>query len=216
LYWNTTFHSINFSITEAGNFTRQNADWGSGFLAACPSDEIGAEFVTMRAFNLLTLCLLLLFATIAQAQSCNPATVSLIVHDETGAILTESDLKMLAAALPESIGDAGVSVAEVSLAPDEKSFYWDESTDFQKGRKVPALLFSNAATCTMNLGDVVLLFHRRKMRLRFNIEIDRSTKDRRPVVQSPKFEHGVFELDLKDWSHDKNGIIPSNRWKRHS
>jgi hypothetical protein len=174
------------------------------------------EIVVMRAFNLLTFSLVLLFATIAQAQSCNPATVSLVVHDEKGAILTESDLKTLAAALPGSIGDAEISVGEVSLAPDEKSFYWDESTDFPKGKKVPALHFSNAATCVMNLGEVMLEFHGRKMQLRFNIEIDRSTNDRRPVVQSPKFQNGLFELDLKDWSHDRNGIIPSDRWKRHS
>ena len=164
--------------------------------------------------RLLIPLLLLLAATTANAQYCNPASVSLLLHNKDGTALTEAELKSIAGSLPKEIGDAKVWVGEASLAPDNKSFYWEESTEYANGKKVPALMFSNSSTCTMKLTEVTIDFGGRKMRLVFNIDIARSTEDRRPVIYAPNFQNSTFQLNLTGWSHDPNTIIPADRWKR--
>ena len=103
---------------------------------------------------------------------------------------------------------------EARLAPGNKTFYWWDSTDWAKGRKVPALMFSNYAPREMRLGEATLEFHGRKMRLIFNLEITRATGDRRPVIYGPRFQNGTFRLELSGWSHDPHAIMLANRWKR--
>lgn len=168
----------------------------------------------MRTATLLAVALLLISAGSVDAQYCNPAVVSVIVRDEKGAVLTEDDVKALAATLPQQIGDAEVRASETRLAPDNKSFYWWDQTEWANGRKVPVISFSNYGTCEMKLGEATLEYHGLKMRLTFNLEITRSTNDRRPVIEGPKFQNGAFRLDLTGWSHDPNTIIPAERWKR--
>jgi hypothetical protein len=153
-------------------------------------------------------------AVTAQAQSCNPAVVSLVVRDAKGEVLSEADLKSVAATLPKEIGDADLSVGEVSIAPDNKTFYWPESTDWPKGQKMPALEFANASTCTMELTEATLNHKGQTMRLIFNIKIERATADRRPVIEAPKFQNGTFQLDLTTWSHARNELIPATFWKK--
>jgi hypothetical protein len=177
---------------------------------------IGNESVDNGAMR-LTICaplLLLLIATTAQAQYCNPASVALILRDSKGTVLTETDVKSVAAALPKEIGDATIWVGEVSFAPDNTTVYSDTSTDFEKGRKVPALMFSNAATCTMKLTEATLEHKGQKMHLIFNIDISRETRDRHPAVDAPKFQNGTFRLDLSHWSHPEDKLIPAINWKR--
>ncbi|HSQ18885.1 MAG TPA: hypothetical protein VLR92_00790, partial [Blastocatellia bacterium] len=134
-------------------------------------------------------------ASLSQAQYCNPAVVSYLVHDENGKLLSESELKTVQEQLPKSIGDADTFLGDISLAADGKSFYRPESVDFEKGKKVPALEFINAKTCTMHLTEVTLVFHEKRMRLIFNIDIARSQPNRRPVIDSLVFQEGSFELD---------------------
>jgi hypothetical protein len=153
-------------------------------------------------------------AASARAQSCNPAVVSLIVRDAKGEVLTESDLKLIASTMPKDIGDATIWVGEVSIADDNKSFYWPESTDWPKGKKLPSLNFSNERTCTMHLTEATLEFKGQKMRLVFNINIERATKDRRPVIDAPKFQNGNFQLDLTNWSHAEHELIKATYWKK--
>lgn len=148
-----------------------------------------------------------------RAQSCNPASVGLLLRDEKGALLSEVDVKSIAASLPKEIGDAGVWVGDTSLAADNKTFYWEEQTVFSTGKKTPALMFTNAGTCTMKLSEVTLEHQGKKMRLTFDIEITRETRDRRPIIDLPKFQNGAFRLDLAGWSHDPHTIIPADRWK---
>jgi hypothetical protein len=147
------------------------------------------------------------------AQSCNPAVVSSIVHDEKGKLLSETELKPVYEQLPKSIGDASTFLGEVSFAQDGRSFYRPESVDWDKGKKVPALQFINSATCTMHLTEVTLVYHQKRMRLIFNLDIARSQSDRRPVIDSPPFQNGTFELDLSGWRAGDQ-MIPSTRWKR--
>jgi hypothetical protein len=175
-----------------------------------PKKEVGP----MRTVTLFAIALLLGFAGSVKAQYCNPAAVSLIVIDEKGAMLTEEDVKALAATLPKQIGDADVEASEARLAPDNKSFYWWDSTDWAKGRKIPVISFANYGTCEMRLGEATLEHHGRKMRLIFDLEITRATKNRRPVIEAPKFQNGTFRLDLTGWPHDPHTIIPRDRWKR--
>ena len=151
--------------------------------------------------------------TVARAQSCNPAVVSYIVRDEKGNVLTETQLKEVYEQLPKAIGDAHTFLGEVSFAADGKSFYRPESVEFEKGKKVPALEFINSETCTMQLSEVTLTYHQKKMRLIFNIGIERSQADRRPVVDSPKFQEGAFELNLSGWPGEGDRMIPATRWK---
>ena len=168
----------------------------------------------MRLPLYLFFLLILLAPNVAHAQYCNPASVGLILRDEKGAVLTQADVKSVAERLPKEIGDASIWVGDVSFAPDNKTVYWEDSTDFEKGRKVPALMFSNSGTCTMHLTEATLERQGSKMRLIFNIDISRETRDRRPVIESPPFQNGAFQLDLKDWTHELDKPIPAARWKR--
>ena len=150
----------------------------------------------------------------AYAQSCNPAVVNYILRDEKGKVLTETEIKTVYEQLPKAIGDAHLDSGQVSFAEDERTFYWPESVDWQKGRKQPALEFANAATCTMHLTEVTLTYHGKRMRLIFDINIDRSQPDRRLVVDSLPFQEGTFRLDLNGWLGRQDKKIPGQRWKK--
>ena len=152
-------------------------------------------------------------ASLSQAQSCNPAVVSYLVHDESGKLLSESELKAVQERLPKSIGDADTFLGEISLAEDGKSFYRPESVNFDKGKKMPALEFINAKTCTMHLSEVTLVYHEQRMRLIFNIDIARDQSNRRPVIDSLVFQQGTFELD-KSGLPEGDELVPSTSWKK--
>ena len=107
----------------------------------------------------------------AYAQSCNPAVVNYILRDENGKVLTETEIKTVYEQLPKAIGEARLYSGQVSFAEDERTFYWPESVDWQKGRKLPSLEFANSETCTMQLAELALIYHRKKMRLVFDINI---------------------------------------------
>lgn len=164
--------------------------------------------------GLLALLVALFFSTAANAQSCNPAAVSYIVRDEKGNVLVAEELKSLQQQLPKTVGNADVSVGEVSIASDGVSFYRPESVDWDKGKKVPALEFVNAKTCTLNFPSVDLTYHGKTMHLIFNISIERHQDDRRPVVDSLPFTAGAFELDLESWPHHEDKLIPTTLWKK--
>ena len=151
---------------------------------------------------------------LTHSQYCNPAIISYIVRDESGRMLTEVELKSLCEKLPESIADARLSIGEVSFADDGETFYWPESTDWQKGKRVPALQFINNETCAMRFTEVTLTYNDKRMRLIFNIDIAKTQPDRRPVVDSLPFKEGVFELDLKGWSRKEDQMIPAQRWNK--
>ena len=152
--------------------------------------------------------------SLTHAQFCNPAVVSYIVHDEDGKRLSQSELKTVYEQLPKSIGDARTFLGEVSFAEDGRSFYRPESVEWEKGKKVPALQFINDETCTMHLTEVTLVYHEKRMRLIFNIDIGRSQSDRRPVIDSPPFEEGTFELDPSGRPPEGDQMIPPTRWKK--
>jgi hypothetical protein len=158
--------------------------------------------------------LALLLALIFNTQSCNPAVVDYIVRDEKGEVLSESIVKSLATQLPKEVGNANVSDTQVSFAADKTTYYWPESVEWKDGSKLPALSFANAATCTLHLEDVTLTYHNQKMHLIFNIDIARSQKDRRPVVDSLPFQEGTFRLDLTGWTQEEDKVIPASRWKK--
>jgi hypothetical protein len=167
----------------------------------------------MRHIIWLTLSLLIL-SRAATAQSCNPASVYYIVRDDKGSVVSAAELTAIAAQLPKQIGDATTGASEVSFAPDKRTFYWPEDVDFGKGTKMPALLFSNAATCTMHLGDVTLLYRGKTMRLIFDIDINRTQDDRHQVIDSLRLQNGTFRLNLKSWTKARDKIIPAIHWKR--
>ena len=157
---------------------------------------------------------ILVLATTSYAQSCNPAVVSYLVRDDKGKIISEEQLTAITKELPEKIGDAGVSTTSVSFKPDKISYYWPEDADDEKGSKVPALLFANAAECTMHLSEATLTFQGKKMRLVFNIDIDRKQRDRRQVIDSLPFQNGTFKIDLTGWDRSDDKLIPATHWKR--
>lgn len=152
-------------------------------------------------------------AILSQAQACNPAVVSYLVHDESGKLLSETELKAVQEQLPKSIGDADTFLGEISLAEDGKSFYRPESVNFDKGKKMPALEFINAKTCTIHLSDVTLVYHEKRMRLIFNIDIARNQSNRRPVIDSLVFQEGTFELDNSALP-EADELVPSFSWKK--
>lgn len=160
------------------------------------------------------LFLLLLVPAAAHAQSCNPASVYYIVRDEKGVVLSKAELQTVFDQLPKKIDDATVVMAEVSFTPDKQTYYWPESADWDKGTKVPALLFSNAGTCTLHLTEVILPYKGKSMRLAFNIDIARRQDDRRQVVDSLRFQNGNFKLDLTKWTRAEDKPIPASHWKR--
>jgi hypothetical protein len=162
----------------------------------------------------LLMAVFLLTSTSANAQSCNPAAVSYIVRNEQGRVVSGEELKVLQQQIPKIVGNADTSVGEVSFASDGVTFYWHESVDWDKGKKVPALEFANAKTCILNFPGVDLTYHGKKMRLIFNITIDRNQHDRRPVIDSLPFQEGTFVLDLTSWSHNEDKMIPATLWKK--
>jgi len=165
--------------------------------------------------KILWLALFLLFAfKHSFAQSCNPASVFYIVRDEHGKVVSTADLASIAAQLPKTIGDATTGANEISVKPDKLTYYWHEDADFDKGSKMPALLFSNAATCTMHLGEAIIKHQGMTMRLIFNIDIDRRQDDRQQVIDSVELQDGTFHLDLKGWNRERETIIPATHWKR--
>ena len=158
--------------------------------------------------------LFLLTSTTANAQSCNPAAVSYIVRDEKGSVVGGEELKTLHQQIPKVIGNADTSVGQVSFASDGVTFYRDESVDWDKGTKVAVLEFANAKTCTLDFPDVSLTYDGKKMRLIFNITIDRQQHDRRPVIDSLPFQEGTFVLDLASWPRNEDKMIPATLWKK--
>jgi hypothetical protein len=150
----------------------------------------------------------------ASAQSCNPAAVSYIVRDEQGRVIGGEELKTIHQQLPKVIGNADTWIDEVSLSGDGVTYYRHESVDWNKGTKIPALGFVNARTCTLNLPGVDLTYHGKKMRLNFNITIERYQDDRRPVIDSLPFQEGTFVLDLTSWPHKEDKMIPATLWKK--
>lgn len=162
----------------------------------------------------LLMAVFLLTSISADAQSCNPAVVSYIVRDEQGSVIGGEELKTLQQQLPKIIGNADTSVGEVSFVSDGATFYRPESVDWDKGKKVPALEFANAKTCTLDFPDVSLTYHGKKMRLIFNINIERYQRDRRPVIDSLPFEEGTFVLDLTSWPRNDDKMIPATFWKK--
>jgi len=162
----------------------------------------------------ILLGLLLLPLTSVSAQSCNPAVVDYIVHDEQGKILSGAELKTIQQLLPAAIGNADTAVGEVSFTSDGVTYYWPESVDWDKGKKVSTLEFANARTCTLNLPRVELAYHGMKMTLIFEVSIERYQDDRRAVIDSLPFQNGTFILDLSGWSHSRDRMVPATRWKK--
>ena len=158
--------------------------------------------------------LLFLPLTSVSAQSCNPAVVDYIVRDESGNVLSGEELKTIHQVLPKTIGDADTAVDEVSFTGDGVTYYWPESVNWNKGKKVPVLEFANARTCTLHLPQVELGYHGKKMILIFNISIERSQIDRRPVIDSLPYQEGTYVLDLSGWSRARDKMIPASRWKK--
>jgi hypothetical protein len=175
-----------------------------------------ATALQRRGISMLSIWLVMILVATpsAPSQSCNPAVVDYIVRDEKGQVLSAADLKSIYELLPKEIGNAGVNTSQVSFAEDKKTYYWLESVEWEKGAKVPALEFANAATCTLHLEEVTLTYHGKKMRLIFNIDIARNQHDRRPVIDSVPFQEGTFTLDLTGWTHDPEKLIPSTHWLR--
>ena len=167
----------------------------------------------MRYILLLTLFLLVPVRP-SFAQSCNPASVFYIVRDEQGKVVSAADLALIAAQLPKTIGDATTGANEISLKADKSTYYWHEDADYDNGTKMPALLFANAATCTMHLGEATITYHGKTMRLIFNIDIDRTQDDRQQVIDSLRLQNGTFRLDLKGLTRERDKITPVSYWKR--
>jgi hypothetical protein len=162
----------------------------------------------------ILLGLLFLPLTSVCAQYCNPAVVDYIVRDEKGNVLSGEELKTIHQQLPETIGNADTAVGEVSFLSDGVTYYWPESVDWEKGKKVSTLEFANAATCTLNLPRVDLEYHGMKMTMIFEISIERHQDDRRLVIDSLPFQSGTFTLDLSGWSRSRDKMIPATRWKK--
>ena len=167
----------------------------------------------MRQTLWLTFFLLIVFRP-SFAQSCNPASVFYIVRDEKGQVVSSADLESIAAQLPKTIGDATTGANEVSFKSDKRTYYWHEDADYEKGSKLPALLFANAATCTMHLGEATINYHGKKMRLIFNIDINRNQDDRQQVIDSLPMTDGTFRLDLTGWTREREKLISAEHWKK--
>jgi hypothetical protein len=146
----------------------------------------------------------------AHAQSCNPAVVSYLVRDEQGRLLSEADLQSIAAQLPKTIGDAHIFVGEVSLTQNDTHFYWQSSVNWDKGRKVPALQFINAAKCEMLLQQVTLTYHGQPMQLGFALWISRTEPKRNLVIEALPFQAGKFSLRTTGAATKE--VIPAYRW----
>jgi hypothetical protein len=179
-----------------------------------------ARSIISRALTIRKALFLLLLVTtafwapggITQAQECRPAVVNYIVRDESGKELAEPALKSISEKLPEKIDEASIYIGEVYFAKDGKAFYSPYSSERKKGKMVRSLSFGSVGPCIVNLKEATLSYHGKRMRLVFNIDINR----RNVVVESLPFQEGTFELDLTGWSLDQQIAIPATRWKKVS
>jgi hypothetical protein len=179
---------------------------------AIPATGIGWPGKAWLFFGLFLL-VCFMQAGSAFAQSCNPAVVNYLVRDEKGKLMNDAEITAVYERLPKSIDDARTFIGEVAFASDGKTFYWPESVDWPKGQKMLALQFINNKTCTMQLSEATLTYRHKTMRLIFNLKITRTQDDRRPVIDGPPFQEGVFKLDLKNWPTNRDQLIPARRWK---
>jgi len=170
----------------------------------------------MNRIKVLGILLGLLFLplTSANAQFCNPAVVDYIVRDGNGTVISGEELKIIHQQLPKTIGNANTEVTEVSFTSDEITYYWPESVDWEKGKKVSSLGFANASTCTLNFPRVELTYQGMKMTLIFDISIARTQDDRRIVIDSLPFQNGTFILDLSGSPRSRDKMIPATHWTK--
>ena len=182
-------------------------------------DQKAYTFMKITRFIVFLLTLTIyLTGNSALAQYCNPAVVSYLARDESGKLLSAAELKAIYERLPKTIGDAQIYIDEVSLAEKGRRFYREESSEWEKGEKLPALQFVNNRSCEMSLGKVTLTYNGKQMRLIFNLEIMRAQPQsrRRWVIDSPPFQEGVFALNVEGWPKYENEVIPASNWQRRN
>ncbi len=184
------------------------------FIAEAKNKGVKYMTRTFQKQSFLVLLAIGLASNLTHAQSCNPAVVSYVVRDERGKRLDEATTKAVYERLPKAVGDAKTWLGEISFAADAKTYYWHESVDWSKGKKVPALEFINNETCTLRLPEATLVYRNKTMRLIFNLEINHTQHDRRLVIDSQPFQEGTFALDMRGWISHPNKMIPAHRWKR--
>ena len=155
-----------------------------------------------------TLLILLIYASVSEAsgQTCRPrpAALGLIVHDSRGKTLSAEQLQAVKIQPPEP----ALSIHSVDLAADATLV--GTSTKETK-TKLPVLHRSNNSTCRLDIREMTLEYKGRKMRLIFNLEINRKAY----YINSPKFQRGTFELDKNSLPQSgSDRIIPATIWKK--
>jgi len=160
----------------------------------------------MRNKVILALLIFVAYPAASEAfgQSCRPAVLGYFVRDAKGNYLTEQELKAISASMPQ------LSVEQVAFAPDGTLVgYSTKKTKLQRA----ALSQANAASCQLKIGEMILRHNGMKMRLIFDLEINR----RDYYFDSLRFQNGTFKLDQETLpASGSDEVIPSKVWRKIS
>ena len=89
------------------------------------------------------------------------------------------------------------------------------TAEIAKWLEAPVLLVVRLKVVADKLTEVELVATRGVAEgLIFNIDVARQQVDRRPVIDSLPFKEGSFTLVLKDWTRERDKLIPAARWKK--
>lgn len=157
-----------------------------------------------------TILFVLFTAAMCPAQICPPVGLSYVVRGGDGRVLSDAELKVISQQLPATIGAAKTMTSAISLG---------ENGTYRLGRgngtkDVPVLVFINEYPCSMNFGDVTLLYQGKQMRLVFNIDFDQRRPARYVFIDSPPFQEGTFELTVGPWPTVDFTTITADRWRK--
>ena len=165
--------------------------------------------IHVKGRAVLTLLMTALPVATVEAQRCPYTAAYYVVRGEDGVVLSEAELQIVYEASPKPTGDdLGVFLGTLLQRADGTYAH----PNFQReGTKVPVLDFHGRDECFVHLREVTLVYHQRRMRLIFDVEIapvtfgEAADYQRRPklpsivVVESPPFREGTFRLDVAGW-----------------
>ena len=157
-------------------------------------------------FIALTACAAL--AGPAQAQHCWPASLALLVRNESGAIIHPDDLDSLAYTPMDP------DPADMAFSIQRLDAYWKDAAS----PGTPALRWAGQGDCRIHLDEVTLVRGGRVMRLRMDLRLDTEARPGPTVyaIEAPPFAPGTWELQhpLPPGKIGGAARVGAERWRR--
>lgn len=167
----------------------------------------------IRSLRISLLLLLVLAASAAlagpaRAQHCWPASLALLVRNESGAVIHPDDLDSLA------YSPVDPDSADMAFSIQRLNAYWKNAAS----PGTPALRWAGQGDCRVYLDEVTLVRGGRVMRLRMDLRLD---TEARPgptefLIEAPPFAPGTWKLEhpLPRGEIGGPARVGAERWRR--